>query len=102
MKWSLLLLLAATMAHPPAQSVNAFIESAREATRKYQDQSVAILDGYRPIGRDFPSMGEHWINTGLLFDGKFDAAHPEILTYIRVSGSPWLLGVAYAIPLLPG
>jgi len=47
-------------------------------------------------------MGEHWIRIGLLFDGRFDPADPEILTYAVVSGRPQLLGVAYALPLLPG
>lgn len=83
-------------------SVAVFIESARAATAKYQDRSVAIADGYRQIGSDFPAMGQHWINIGLLFDGKIDPAHPEVLTYAVVSGRPQLLGVAYVLPLLPG
>ena len=81
-------------------STTAFIQSARAATTKYQDQSVAISDGYRKIGSDFPSMGEHWIHIGQLFDEKFDPKHPEILMYAMVSGKPQLLGVAYALPLL--
>ncbi len=80
----------------------AFVESARAATVKYKDRSVAIAEGYRQIGSDFPAMGEHWINIGLLFDGKFDPAHPEVLTYAIVSGTPELLGVAYVLPLLQG
>jgi hypothetical protein len=80
----------------------AFVESARATTAKYQDRAVAIADGYRQIGSDFPAMGEHWINIGLLFDGKFDPAHPEVLTYVVVSGKPRLLGVAYVLPLLKG
>lgn len=80
----------------------AFVESARAATAKYQDRSVAIAEGYRQIGDDFPAMGEHWINIGLLFDGKLDPAHPEVLTYVVVAGAPQLLGVAYALPLLEG
>jgi len=80
----------------------AFLESARLATAKYHDRSVAIADGYRQIGGDFPGMGEHWINIGLLFDGKLDPAHPEVLTYVVVLGKPKLLGVAYMLPLLPG
>jgi hypothetical protein len=103
-----LLFIAVTFACPrlaTPQSGNseaAFIESARVATAKYQDRSVAIADGYRRIGSDFPAMGEHWIRIGLLFDGKFDPAHPEALTYAAVSGKPQLLGVAYMLPLLPG
>jgi hypothetical protein len=85
-----------------AGSEAAFIESARVATAKYQDRSVAIAEGYRQIGSDFPSMGEHWISIGLLFDGKIDPAHPEVLTYAVISGKPQLLGVAYMLPLLQG
>jgi hypothetical protein len=84
------------------ESPETFIERARQATVRYQDQAFAIQDGYRRIGRDFPAMGEHWIKIGLLFDGEFDARHPEILTYAAVSGRPQLLGVAYAAPLLQG
>jgi hypothetical protein len=91
--------LATPQAAGPAA---AFIESARVATAKYQDRSVAIAEGYRQIGSDFPSMGEHWISIGLLFDGKIDPAHPEVLTYAVISGKPQLLGVAYMLPLLQG
>ena len=84
------------------QSVPRFVECARAATGKYRDESAAILDGYRRIGRDFPAMGEHWIRIGLVFDGKFDPARPEVLNYVTVAGKPRLIGVAYAVPLLPG
>jgi hypothetical protein len=98
-----LTLVSAPLAAPQGDtSEAAFVESARAATAKYQDRSVAIADGYRQIGSDFPAMGEHWINIGLLFDGKFEPAHPEVLTYAVVSGKPRLLGVAYVLPLLKG
>lgn len=87
---------------PGMKSAVVFIECARAATRKYHDQAAASLDGYRPVGRDFPAMGEHWIRIGLVFDGQFDADRPEVLTYLTVGGTPQLLGVAYALPLLPG
>jgi hypothetical protein len=48
------------------RGVPEFIDCAREATRKYADRSLAIRDGYRRIGRDFPAIGEHWINVGLV------------------------------------
>src|SRR5262245_32888373 len=83
-------------------TTSAFLDRARAATAKYQDQSVAILEGYRRIGRDFPAMGEHWIRLALLFDDKVDAEHPEVLTYVPVGGGSKLTGVAYALPLLPG
>jgi hypothetical protein len=80
----------------------AFAVCASFANRKYRDQAEAILDGFRPIGGDFPAMGEHWIQVARVFDGRFDPASPEILSYARVDGEPVLLGVAYAVPLLTG
>ena len=79
-----------------------FVACARAGTEKYRDRRVAILDGYRRIGRDFPAMGEHWIRVSLVFDGTFDAAKPELLNYIIIDGAPHLVGVAYAVPLLAG
>jgi len=47
-------------------------------------------------------MGEHWIHIGLVFDGAYDPTRPEILTYVTLAGTPRLLGIAYALPLLDG
>jgi len=80
----------------------AFAECARVAAEKYQDRSKAISDGYRPIGRDFPAMGEHWIRIGLVFDGVVDATRPEVLNYVLVDGKPKLVGLGFAAPLLAG
>ena len=107
MKHGLFVIALALGCSPPAKpqsksSEAVFIETARRATAKYQDRSIAIADGYRQIGSDFPAMGEHWINIGLLFDGKFEPARPEVLTYVAVSDKPQLLGVAYILPLLKG
>ena len=85
-----------------AGSEAGFIECALAGTSRYHDRAAAILDGYRMIGSDFPSMGEHWINISLLFDGELDPERPEVLSYVVVSGKPRLLGVAYALPLLAG
>jgi uncharacterized membrane protein len=95
------LLLALCGAAPPA-SAEAFVKAVREATARYHDREAAIADGYRLIGGDFPAMGEHWINIGLLFDGRHDPDRPEFLTYVDVAGTPRLTGAAYAVPLLPG
>jgi hypothetical protein len=82
--------------------MSAFVERARAATARYQDRAAAIADGYRLIGDDFPGMGEHWIQIGLVFDGVYDPARPEVLTYVTLDGAPRLLGLAYALPLLDG
>jgi len=102
-----LLALAALLAAAPESPAEAapaaeLVAVVREATSRYQDREVAIADGYRLIGGDFPAMGEHWIHIGLLFGRRHDPTRPEFLTYVTVNGTPRLTGVAYAVPLLPG
>jgi hypothetical protein len=84
------------------RSAREFADAVRAATARYHDRSVAITEGYRQIGRDFPGMGEHWINIGLVFDGRHEPTRPEFLSYVTVAGVPALVGVAYAVALLPG
>jgi hypothetical protein len=69
----------------------------RAGTARYQDQAAAIADGYRQVGPDFPSMGEHWVNTALLVSGVLDPARPQVLEYAMIGGRPTLLGVAFAV-----
>jgi hypothetical protein len=76
--------------------VEAFAAEVRGSTARYQDQAEAEKDGYRKIGPDFPSMGEHWLNRSLVMRGEIDPLRPPILEYITVGGRPVLAGVAYA------
>jgi hypothetical protein len=85
-----------------APDLDEFLARARAASTRYDDRAVAVAEGYRLIGRDFPAMGEHWIHVGNVFDGEVDADHPDFLSYAEVDGRPRLLGVAYALALLPG
>jgi len=80
----------------------AFVSAARLGTERYRDRNVAIAAGFRRLGRDFPSMGEHWANPGKVIAGRFDVADPAMLTYATIDGKPVLLGVVYAIPLEGG
>lgn len=80
----------------PAQSdPGAFVAAVRDATRRYADQSLAIADGYRKVGPDFPSMGEHWISIPRIVRGTVDPLQPPILEYATLGGRPTLVGVAY-------
>jgi hypothetical protein len=79
-----------------------FVRLARAATERYRDREAAAADGYRLIGEDFPGMGEHWIQTDRVFDGVYEPTQPEVLTYVTIAGTPRLLGIAYALPLLEG
>ena len=83
-------------------AIDSLLDVARKAAEAFSDRGAAISAGYRRVGMDFPSMGEHWVNSPLVFEGRFDVARPAILTYTVVKGRLALLGVVYAIPLAPG
>src|SRR6476619_3792405 len=75
--------------------VGRFAAAVRTATERYRDRSAASADGYRRIGPDFPSMGEHWLNVSLAVRAEVDPLHPPILAYVSVAGKTVLAGVAY-------
>jgi hypothetical protein len=83
-------------------SLTEFAEQARRSVEAFRDRSAAIAAGYRRVGMDFPSMGEHWLNASLLIGGRFDIAKPALLSYAMIEGRPVLIGVAYALLLQPG
>jgi len=90
------------MAPSTDAATTAFIAAARAGAARYRDRDVAIASGFRRLGMDFPSMGEHWVNPGKVMAGKFDAADPAMLTYATIRGSVVLVGVVYAVPLAAG
>lgn len=71
-------------------------ETARRISR-YADRRVAIAAGYRRIGTDFPSMGEHWLHASALLSQRIDPDRPTILAYAVIDGTPTLLGAGYVI-----
>lgn len=79
-----------------------FVRLVREATERYRDRSRAVADGYRPIGPDFPGMGEHWISVPLLLKGEVDPARPPILEYATLGNEVTLVGAAFAVLLKDG
>ena len=80
-------------------SASAFLATAKEGTRRYASLDSAIADGYRRLGGDLPTMGEHWIHPSRVMFGRLDAARPSILLYVRHDGAPLLAGVAYTVVL---
>jgi hypothetical protein len=72
------------------------VAKARAGTARYRDRAVAIDEGYRAVGPDFPGMGEHYVNMGLLLTATIDPARPPVLEYATIDGKPRLVGVAYA------
>lgn len=83
---------------PPAE----FLRRLESSAVRFQDPDSAIRRGYRKVGPDFPGMGQHWVNPGLVLSGGVDPTHPQILTYVDVEGTPRLTGVAFAAPLSAG
>lgn len=72
------------------------VATARAGTARFQDRAVALDEGYRAVGPDFPGMGEHYVNMGLLLSATIDPARPPVLEYVTIGGKPRLVGVAYA------
>jgi hypothetical protein len=85
-----------------AVAADAFVAAAREATQRYHDRAAAIAEGFRPLGPDFPAMGEHWVHPGRMVEGRLDVTRPQALSYAVIDGRPVLTGVIYARPLRPG
>lgn len=86
----------------PAPSIEAFVAQVRDATRRYQDQTVAFSDGYRRMGPDVPSMGQHWIALPRITAHRADLRQPPILEYASIGGQMRLIGVGYALRLPEG
>lgn len=78
------------------------LAATKEASAEFHDRRAAIAAGYRRIGPDVPSMGEHWINPRLVVSDSFDVTRPALLTYIKAGGQPVLTGVVYAVTLTVG
>lgn len=93
---------AAGQSMPARDSVGTFLTTVRAATERYRDRAAAIADGYRQIGPDFPTMGEHWVSIPLVVRGEVDPLHPPILEYVTMAGEPVLAGVAYTQLVLDG
>jgi hypothetical protein len=105
---SWLLLVAQPLAAQPSSgtsehlATSRFVAEARAGSARYRSQGAAIEDGFRRVGLDFPSMGEHWVNPGRALSGDFAPGRPAMLTYVRVGGEPVLVGVGYIALLGPG
>jgi hypothetical protein len=82
--------------------VEAFVIQVEELNRRFEDVGVAIAEGYRKIGPDFPGMGEHWIHPSRVIAGTLDPRIPAVLTYAPVGVERQLIGFAYTRVLAPG
>jgi hypothetical protein len=78
-----------------SDDVEDFVERLANGTLRFRDRAVAAGEGYRPLGPDFPGMGEHWVQPGRVFAGDVDPACPPILTYAELAGRVTLVGAAF-------
>lgn len=91
--------LAAQSLAVPARltpKAKAQIDSVRVAVSKYADPRVAEDSGYEPVFGLVPLQGVHYVRPDLIKSGTFNLTEPPVLMYAPVSGTPTLVGVAYA------
>lgn len=105
-KAAALLLLAclspcAAVAQGP-DALPSFLDQLDAAGRRFEDVRVAVAEGYRKLGPDFPGMGEHWVNPGLVISGELDPERPPVIGYTLVDGRRHLVSFAYTRVLGPG
>lgn len=88
----------APAAHVERGALDSVAAEAARRTARYADRRVAVADGYRRLGADFPGMGEHWLHPGALLSGGVDPARPTLLMYAAdAEGRPTLLGVGFVV-----
>lgn len=80
------------------------VREARRVTRTFVDNPEAAKSaGYAPFlgcvsgGGEAGAMGLHYVNFGLLGDGKFDPSQPEALVYEKRNGRLRLVAVEYIV-----
>lgn len=93
---------AQAQTHPVETTLDAFVDSLSRAGHRFSDVRVAIAEGYRKLGPDFPGMGEHWVHPSLVIGGKVDPERPPVIAYTKVEGRRVLLGFAFTRVLGPG
>lgn len=77
-------------------SLDDFVARARLGSARYREPDSARAAGYRPVGPDFPGMGQHWVHPSLILRDTLDPSEPPVLEYAEINGRPTLVGVAYA------
>jgi len=93
--------------HAPAPEKNTqageLVRIVRESTARFRDSAVAEAEGYHLMfgcvsGPDAGAMGLHYVNMGLVGDGKVDATTPEIVIYEPLpNGRLRLIGADYLV-----
>lgn len=95
-------LLAQHHAAAPDSPLDSLAAAAARLTTRFADRRVALREGYRRLGADFPGMGEHWLHPVELIAGRMDANRPTLLIYATIDRAPRLLGVGFVATTRPG
>jgi hypothetical protein len=81
------------------------VREVRRVTRSFVDDPDAAEDaGYAPFlgcvsgGGEAGAMGLHYVNFGLVGDGKLEPSQPEALVYEKRNGRLQLVAVEYYAP----
>ena len=95
-------LFAQDMTHDNQKPPAKLVRQVREATKQFLDVNNAVQAGYGPAfgcvtGPDHGAMGIHYVNPGLVGDGKIDLKHPEALIYEPDGKKRKLVGVEYIV-----
>lgn len=85
----------ATLGAQSLAALDSIAARAAAASGRFTDRRIAVADGYRRVGTDFPGMGEHWLNPDVMMRGTIDVARPTLLIYATMNGKPTLLGVGF-------
>ena len=93
---------ATSASRTPASSEATYLLNARRVAGKYASLDTAIAAGYRRIGGDVPSLGEHWVNPAMVMSGRIDPETPSVLIYVRTPEGPTMAGVAWTTVLRAG
>ena len=78
------------------EKARAQLEAARKATQPLGTPEAAKAAGYFPVFGNVPLQGEHYVRFDLVSTGTFDPEQPSVLMFAPVSGTPTLVGAAYA------
>src|SRR5581483_10795280 len=78
-------------------AIDSLIAATSGGIERFKDRRVASAEGYRRVGADFPGMGEHWLNVGMLLKNEIDPTRPTLLAYATIHGQPTLLGAGYIV-----
>ncbi len=82
---------------PATRSLDSLADLTAREIARFADRRVAIAEGYRRVGPDFPGMGEHWVHPASLISRRIEASRPTLLAYATIDGQPRLLGAGFML-----